>query len=368
MVSYAGQIFYSFNYLSIYKVKMKSLIYLISIFVLILLVSCEKTGSETDLNSVEASIKGEGVFIINEGNFQAGNGSISFYSYSRGKLYNDIFSAANERPLGDVPNSMVISGNRGYIVVNNSGRIEVVDKNTMKALKTIGGLVSPRNILLINSEKAYVSSLYSNSLTIIDLLTNSVAGSIKIRRSSEAMVLVHDKAYVSSWYSGKEVMVLNTTDDKVIDSIEVAPEPESMVLDKNNKLWILCTGGYARENFAEIIVVNTANDEIEKQFVFPSKLVSPSALQINKTRDTVYWVENGLWRMSIQSSVLPEIAFKQSNGRTIYKLGVDPRYGRIFYTDVLDYQQKGYLLQLNTDGKLIDSCRADVIPGSFCFK
>lgn len=347
---------------------METLKNLIVIFTLVLFASCEKTGSDADINSVEANINGDGVFIINEGNFMAGNGTLSFYSYSTGKIYNDIFSRANGRPLGDVANSMVISGNRGYLVVNNSGKIEVVDKNTMQALKTIDSLVSPRNILLINNKKAYVSSLYSNSLTIIDLQINAVTGFIKIRRSSEGMVLLGDKAYVSSWYSGKDIMILNTITDKVIDSIEVAPEPESMVLDKNKKLWVICSGGYTRQNFAELIVINTTTDEIEKRFVFPSKLVSPSGLQINRTRDTVYYVENGLWRMSIQSSGLPEKPFKPSNGRLIYKLGVDTRNGRIFYTDVLDYQQKGYILQLSPGGMPIDSCRAEIIPGSFCFK
>jgi YVTN family beta-propeller protein len=347
---------------------METLKNLLVIFTLVLFTSCEKTVSDADINSVEANINGDGVFIINEGNFMAGNGTLSFYSYGTGKIYNDIFSRANGRPLGDVANSMVISGNRGYIVVNNSGKIEVVEKNTMRALKTIDSLVSPRNILIINSEKAYVSSLFSNSLTIINLKTNAVSGSIKIRRSSEGMVLLGNKAYVSSWYSGKDIMVLNTITDKVIDSIEVAPEPESMVVDKNKKLWAVCSGGYTRQNFAELIVINTTSDEIEKRFVFPSKLVSPSCLQINGARDTVYFVENGLWRMSIQSLVLPEKPFKPSNGRLIYKLGVDERNGRIFYTDVLDYQQKGYILQLSRGGIPIDSCRAEIIPGSFCFK
>jgi len=177
---------------------MKSLKVLFLISAAILFISCETRGPLTDAEYVAECIKGDGVFIINEGNYLAGNGALSFYSYSTGKIFNNIFTLANGRPLGDVPNSMVISGNNGYIVVNNSGRIEVVEKNTLLSIKTINDLVSPRNILPVSGTKAYVSSLYSNSITIIDLLANSVSGKIDIRRSSEAMVLAGDKAYVSS--------------------------------------------------------------------------------------------------------------------------------------------------------------------------
>ena len=337
-------------------------------FSVALAASCNKSATPPDPNSVAGKISGDGVFIINEGNYLAGNGSLSFYSYSTSQIYNDLFLQANGRPLGDVPYSMVISGSKGYIVVNNSGNIEVLDKNTLTSLKTISGLNSPRNILVLNSEKAYVSSLYSNSLAIVNLSNNSVSGSINIGHSSEAMVQFGNKAYISCWYGGKNVMVINTVTDKVIDSVVVASEPESMVLDKNNQLWVLCNGGWARLNYANLMVINTSSNVIEKQFVFPSKLLSPTNLRINSTRDTVYFVETGIWRMGIQSSVLPDKPFKQSGGRQIYKLGVDSRNGRIFYTDALDYQQKGFVLQLTSGGYPKDSCRTDIIPGSLCFK
>jgi len=143
----------------------------------ILLLSCTKNSDDHD----GSFLSGNGVFIINEGNFMGGNGSLSFYSYDSLKIYNNIFLNANGRPLGDVPNSMVISGERIYIVVNNSGRLEVVNKNTLESVKTITGLKAPRNISIISSTKAYVSSIYSDSVAIIDLSANSISGYINIR-------------------------------------------------------------------------------------------------------------------------------------------------------------------------------------------
>jgi hypothetical protein len=330
--------------------------------------SCEKSTENNDSEALATVLKGEGTFIINEGNYLSGNGSLSFYSYSNGKIYNDIFSSVNSRPLGDVPNSLTTNGNNAYIVINNSGNIEVVEKNSLKSLKTISGLNSPRNILIVGNEKAYVSSLYSNNLTIINLLTNSVSGSISLRRTSESMVMVGNRAFISSWSQGKEIMVVNTVTDKTVDSILVAPEPESMVVDKNQKVWVLCSGGYTGQVHAELDQINPYTDVIERQFVFPSKLSYPSCLQLNKTKDTLYFVDSGIWRMSITANILPSAPFIKPAGRFVYKLGVDPRYNRIFYTDAIDYKQKGYVIQINSKGMQVDSSRADIIPGSFCFK
>jgi DNA-binding beta-propeller fold protein YncE len=328
--------------------------------------SCKKTGSEFD--SVRDRVRGDGAFIINEGNFQAGNGSLSFYSYTTGRIYNDLFSEANNRPLGDVPNSMEITGDKGYILVNNSGRIEVIDKNTVKSLKTIKNLESPRNLMVISNTKAYVSSLYSNRVAILDLINDSVTGHINIRRSSEAMVAIGNMAYITSWYLGHEIMVINTETDRVVDSIEVDQEPESMVTDKNGWLWILCAGGYSAETNASLVVLNTTTRDIERKYLFSSSLSYPSGLHINGTRDTLYYIDNGIYRMSIGDASLPSKPFREAGGRMIYKMGVDPRNGRIFFTDAVDYQQNGYILQFRPDGTQVDSVRADIIPGSFCFK
>jgi hypothetical protein len=341
---------------------------LFSILFVFLMLSCKKSDSDAAPDSIEAGLKGDGVFIINEGNFMGGNGTVSFYSYSSGKIFNDLFSGANGRPLGDVPNSMTIAGTKGYIVVNNSGNIEVVDVNKMKSIKTISGLTSPRNILIINSDKAYVSSLYSNNLSIINLVTNTVTGSVNLSHSSEAMILVGNKVFISSWSQGKEIMVVNTSTDKIIDSIKVAPEPESMVVDKNNKVWVLCSGGYTGQIHAELIQINSSTHTIERELIFPAKLSYPTCLQINRSGDTLFYVDSGIWKMSIQSAQLPGTPFLKPANRLIYKLGVDPHYGRIFYTDAMDYKQRGYILQLNQKGMQIDSSRADIIPGSLCFK
>jgi len=341
---------------------------LILIILLLGAISCRKIITPVIPDFPATFLSSSGVFIINEGNFNWGNGSVSYYSYDSTKIFNDIFQTINGRPVGDVPNSMIINGNKVYIVVNNSGKIEVADLLTLNSIETISGLVSPRNISVVNEKKAYVTSLYSDSVTILSLKDNSVSGYINIRRTSESIVIAGKKAFISHWTGGNEVMVINTDTDEVVDSIEVGIEPESMVLDKNFILWVLCNGGWTRDNYAELVKINAQTHNVVKRFVFPSKLNSPLCLQTNGDSDSLYYIENGIKCMDIDATELPSTSIISGSDHTFYKIGINPVNGDILVTDVVDYQQKGFLLIYDKNGSLLSSYQTDIIPGSFCFK
>ncbi len=105
---------------------------------------------------------------------------------------------------------LVLMRARLYILVNNSGKIEVAGRNDMKSITTINKIASPRYISFIGGTKAYVTSLYSDSVTILDLKANSVSGFINLKKSSEAIVSLSATAYAASWAGGNKVMVINT--------------------------------------------------------------------------------------------------------------------------------------------------------------
>ena len=164
-------------------------------------------------------------------------------------------------------------------------------------------------------------------------------------------------------------MVIDNATDEVVDSIEVGIEPESMVFDGNNMIWVLCNGGLSRENFAELDGINIATNHIEKHLQFASKEESPSCLTIDGTGETLYYLEfdGGVRRMNISTAILPSASFIPEEGHNFYKLGINPSNNDILITDVIDYQQNGYLLYYNSEGALVSTFQADIIPGSLCF-
>jgi hypothetical protein len=336
------------------------------IIIMFSVVTSSCTKMTTDENA--SFLAGSGVFILNEGNFRWGNGSLSFYSYDSAKIYNDLFLNVNGRPLGDIPNSMILNDYLAYIVVNNSGKIEVINRNTLESIATITGLVSPRNMAIVNNSKAYVTSMYSDSLAIINLNDYTVSGYINLRRSSESVVISDNKAFVSEWVGGSEVMVINTIDNKVVDSIKVGMEPESMVLDENKTLWVLCNGGWTRTNFAELNGINTVTNKIEKKLIFPSKMASPTCLRIDGKGETLYFLENGVQKMSVNAGSLPAYALIPEIGHFFYKIGINPFNNDIFITDAVDYQKKGFVMFYKNNGTLVSINSAGIIPGLICFK
>ena len=140
-----------------------------SIFLLLLtsLVACS-CGDDLMTGGVQYDRQGEGVFICNEGNFMYGNASLSYYDPEKREADNQVFYNANNFPLGDVCQSMSIIGGRGFVVVNNSGKVFVIDINTFKYLGVIKGLTSPRYIQQVSDDKIYISDIYSPFIAIAD--------------------------------------------------------------------------------------------------------------------------------------------------------------------------------------------------------
>lgn len=334
------------------------------LFLVIFTVSC----SDPENGQGDYYLRGEGAFIVNEGNFRWGNGSLSFYSYDSARLYNTVFESVNGRPLGDVPFSLAQSERSLFIVVNNSGKIEVANLSTLKTSATIDSLISPRFICLINASKAYVTSLYSDSVAIFNPATAKLTGFINLASTSESIIKTGDKVYVANWTRGNEVVVIDPSDDRISGRIEVGAEPESMVIDRNNSLWVLCSGGWNGDSMAELIRIDTETDQIEARLAFPDRSHYPSALNINKSGDTLYFIDNGVRRMSIDDAELPSVPFIEGDNHYFYRLGINHGNGEIFVTDAVDFSSRGFVLRYNRQGELIEELEADIIPGSITFR
>ena len=313
------------------------------------------------------------VFIVNEGNFSVANSSLSHYDPAISQITNNLFYKVNNAPLGDVAQSITLNKNIAYIVINNSGIIYGVNLETCEFNGKINGLGSPREMIIIDDDKAYVSDLYGTKLTIVNPANYEVIDKIDIGKSSDCMVKSGKLVMVANWSAYNQtkinntVMVIDSDTNVLIDSIVVGIEPNSMVIDKNNYLWVLCSGGYMNDEMPTLWKVNTETLESQKKFTFDNIFQNPDNLCINLTRDTLYFLNDGVYRLSVTDLELPAEAIINENGKNYYSLGVDPVRNEIYVSDALDYNQNGIVTRYNFNGTLISSFEAGIIPGDFGF-
>ncbi|MDP4281031.1 MAG: hypothetical protein Q8867_02675 [Bacteroidota bacterium] len=332
----------------------------------------EKTSSTN--NGTDTSYT-SGVFVVNEGNFNWANASVTFIDPINNKVYQDIYSDKNNgHKLGDVAESMSISNNKGYIVVNNSNKVEVVSATTFSSITSIDGFNEPRFILLYNGQKAYVSNLQKN-ISIIDLNTNKVVNNISVSGWTEGLASYGHYIFTTclgdynqpSSKRNPRILVINAEKDMIVDSIKTGIDPTGIVKDKKNKIWVLCTGGYDYTETPRLMRIDAEMRTVEKVFTLPSTGY-PSRLTINNNGDTLYFLFNGVYQMPVSSEAVPSKPLISADGRNLYGLGIDPATGNIFVSDAKDYVQNGKVYQYNqNNGKCIHSYDAGRIPGSFCF-
>lgn len=315
---------------------------------------------------------GRGVFIINEGNFNYGNASLSYYDPETRKVENGIFARSNGIPLGDVAQSMTIHDGRGYVVVNKSGVIFVIDLATFRIVGTIDGLTSPRYICFSDEHHAYVTDLYDTRITKFDPSTLEITGHIETgHASTERIVACGRFLFVACWSYDDKIIVIDTGDDTVCDTISVGIQPSSLVLDRNGKIWVLTDGGYEGSPYGytapALYRIDAASRRLEKEFTFTLG-DSATDLQTDAAGGTLYFIRNDVWRMSVDADRLPDEPFIPSNGAVYYGLGIDPATSEIYLSDAADYMQSGVIARYSPTGELLDTFRAGIIPNSFVFK
>lgn len=317
-----------------------------------------------------------GVYIVNEGNFDWGHGTMYHYDFlaEDAEVSEEIFFQKNDFELGNTVQSMTIHKDKAYIVVNNSERIEVVQPNSMEWMGRIDmPKASPRYLLPLTDKKAYVTDLYADGFWVVDLEYERVIKRVACSGWTEKMIAVDQYVYMTKTRSeldhregGDVLLKIDANTDEIVDSLAMPRGSIDLEKDKLGKLWVLCSGGLTNPQPA-LVKVDEESFTIEREYPFNIQTQNwVSNLNISPQGDRLYYLNGGVYTMMITDDQVPSTPLIEEGNKLFFGMDVAPN-GDIWVSDAVDYVQRGWAFRYSDEGEQLDVVRVGVIPNSFVF-
>ena len=347
-----------------------NLVYAIA-FLAIFLHSCsdDKEESTEPLGDYEY-----GYFVTNEGPFQNGSGTISFVA-DGGPVSQNVYKTVNGEDLGNIVNSMYISDDKAYIVVNNSNKVVVVNRYTMQKEAVILGedIENPR-YFVADSGKGFISNwgdpfdTADDFISVIDLQTNAVLDKIAVGEGPERMLIDGEKLFVclqGGYGSNNKVVVIDITDGSIDTVLTIGDVPNSIVADNNGDIWVLCGGNPAwtgSETPGLLYKIDPTSYALSiKEF---GATQHPSLLNTDKG-NLYYALDGAIYAMNRSDAELPTSPIEGLGG-FFYAMSVSN--GELYATDAGDFSSEGTLKVFNLiSGDLLQTITTGIVPGQVVF-
>ena len=346
---------------------LKNLIYLLIVFLFI-------TSCSSDDETVPAPLGDyvNGILITNEGPFQNGTGTITYVSNDYTTIEQQVFNQVNSADLGSIVQSIGFNDEVAYLVVNNSNKIEVVNRYSFESIVSItDGLMNPR-YFISSGTNGYVTNWgdpFDNTddyIAVIDLLSQTITSTIPVAFGPEKLILINNVLYVAhqGGYGQNNILsVIDTSNNTLASTIEVGDVPNSMVVLDNN-LWVLCGGNpdyTGNETNGKLLKIAVSNNSVVQVFDF---LTSDHPKHLSADGSHLIYNLNGV----VYSKDEADISLPQESiiSGTFYAMTT--KDGKLYATDAGDFASNGTLkiVDLSTNSE-IQSIQTGIIPGGVYF-
>jgi YVTN family beta-propeller protein len=282
-------------------------------------------------------------YVLNQGNSGENNASLQTYNSVTGtassaECENDIFRNANGELLGDVAQDLLWVGDRLFVTVSNSQKLEVLDTDgkLLKRHQYAAEGASPRN-LATDGKNVYVTN-YDGFVYVYNAVTGDSVTQIYSGSYPEGIAYNKGRLVVnnSNWggYGGGEasVAVIDVASLSVVCNIKenvCNPYGESVVCD--GEVYIVDSGNYA-DIPSKICRVDVAGEKLVE--VGRGSYLSTDGeylyfVDASFSYEIMGYNYSPLYRMDVSdgtsSALLP--VEKMSD---IYSLDVDPATGNVY--------------------------------------
>lgn len=332
----------------------------------------------------------KGFYLVNEGNMNMNKASLDYMDLVNGIYTRNLYNQVNPevtKGLGDVGNDIGRYGNKLYVVVNVSNKVEVLNVKTGKKIGQIN-ITNCRYITFSNG-KAYVSAYLgkvgdpkapNGIVAEIDTAALIINRTVEVGRQPEEMAIIGTKLYVanSGGYSPPDyehtVSVIDLPSLKEIKRIEVAINLHRIKADRYGDLYVTSRGDYYTIP-SKLFVIDTQTDQIKKVFN-----IAAGNLVIDDDYAYIYSTEwnyiEGKNKISynminVKDETIMERKFitdgTEKDIKIPYGIAVNPTSKDVYVTDAKDYVTPGKLHCYSPEGRLKWSVTTGDIPAHIAF-
>ncbi|MDH6250549.1 hypothetical protein M2347_000276 [Chryseobacterium sp. H1D6B] len=191
---------------------------------------------------------GNGILIANEGNFGTPNADVTFLSGDLNLKQDNIFSSNNSGAnLGDVLQSITFNGGRAFLLLNNSNKIQVVDRYTFKKLGEITEqLSSPRYMAIANNFIYVTNDKYNGEkyVTVYNAGSFSFVKKIPFTDTAERIVEAGGNVFVqnASFGFGNKITSINTSTNSILSVITLPNGNINKTISSNSNVYTIAAG------------------------------------------------------------------------------------------------------------------------------
>jgi YVTN family beta-propeller protein len=339
--------------------------------------SCEKSDTSSKPEGYS-----HGVYIVNEGSFQQSNGSISYFDPSRSLIVNGIFEAANNRPLGDVVQSISIANDTtAYIAVNGSGKIEIVRVKDFKTIAPPIPIVYPRYLMQVSGDKGYLTAgSIQGWIYVISLAQHKVIDSLQVGFGPETMVKVNDQAFVANsggWGLDSTISVIDINTDQVTKTFQVGKVPLDLSVDSENNVWVYCKG-YAEINYDPYYIISETDALLQKIDRETGNIIwqqavgkagdytaTPPKMAISGNGSRLFYLRpDGVYAVSTNAPVLSATPLIKGS---FYGIEVNPDDDNIYVFESPSFTGNGSLKIFDPEGNPVAQGTVGIAPNGAVF-
>jgi hypothetical protein len=326
--------------------------------ILLVVASCK---DDEILENQETSYSG--IFVSNEGNYGTPSGDVSYLPSDVSSIENTIYKKVNNTDLGDVVNNIGFSGDQAYIVVNNSNKIEVVNRFRFNKTATItDNIKQPRYITFANNNFYVTNSTYLGDqyVAVYNVANNSFVKKIDFTDTVERIVSAGNKVFVqhASYGFGNTISVINST-NAVEKTITIPHGQITKTISADNVVYTL-----TNDNTDTYLYQISAAGAITKETKYAG-ISNGQNLSIENNK-VVFNSKGNVYVTDLSSTTTPSPAFTIApfiDYSTIYALEIID--GKILVSDVKNYKESSKISIYSLTGSLQKSFSAGIIAGGF---